>query len=154
MTPSLTPLDSQLITVVLAILAIGLPIVFVLAIRFLWERSLSLGRSRELEKLIWQLHRIASAMEHQMNLSFPAVQPGTEQPGDAVYLRQPVEQKAVPAANAQSVATPAAAPAKQEAAKIQETRTEQTAPQPLPPLEPLEPGETPRHGGVNSMFGF
>jgi hypothetical protein len=154
MTPSLTPLDSQLITVVLAILAIGLPIVFVLAIRFLWERSLSLGRSRELEKLIWQLHRIASAMEHQMNLSFPPVQPGTEQPGDAVYLRQPVEQKAVPAPNAQSVATPAAAPAKQEAAKIQETRTEQTAPQPLPPLEPLEPGETPRHGGVNSMFGF
>src|SRR5690242_18427843 len=61
-----------------ATLAIGTPILVVLSIRFLWDRNLNLGRSKELEKLIWQLHRIASAMEHQMNLSFPPVQPGTE----------------------------------------------------------------------------
>jgi hypothetical protein len=79
---SLTPLDSLLFHIVLATLAIGLPILAVLSIRFLWDRNLKLGRSKELEKLIWQLHRIASAMEHQMNLSFPAVQPGTEEPRD------------------------------------------------------------------------
>ncbi len=70
MTPSLSSLDSLLITIVLATLAIGLPILLVLSFRFLWDRSLNLGRSKELEKLIWQLHRIASAMEHQLNLAF------------------------------------------------------------------------------------
>jgi hypothetical protein len=60
-----------LFNIVRATLAIGLPILVVLSIRFLWDRNLNLGRSKELEKLIWQLHRIASAMEHQMNLSFP-----------------------------------------------------------------------------------
>src|SRR5580658_10611658 len=88
MTPSLTPLESLLFDIVLATLAIGLPIVVVLSARFLWDRNLNLGRSKELEKLIWQLHRIASAMEHQMNLSFPAVQPGTEEPRDLAYLQQ------------------------------------------------------------------
>src|SRR6202041_331731 len=81
--------DSLLVTIVLATLAIGLPILLVLAIRFLWDRRLNLGRSKELEKLIWQLHRIASAMEHQMSLSFPAVQPGTEEPRDLAFLQQP-----------------------------------------------------------------
>ena len=76
MTQSLTPLDSLLLNIVLATLAIGLPILVVLSIRFLWDRKLNVGQSKQLEKLIWQLHRIASAMEHQMNLSFPAVQPG------------------------------------------------------------------------------
>lgn len=71
MTQSLASPDPLLVTIVLATLAIGLPILFVLAIRFLWDRNLNLGRSKELEKLIWQLHRIASAMEHQMSLSFP-----------------------------------------------------------------------------------
>jgi uncharacterized membrane protein len=153
MTQSLTPLDSQLLTVVLATLAVGLPVVFVLAARFLWDRNLSLGRSRELEKLIWQLHRMASAMEHQMNLSFPAVQPGTEQASDAAYIRQPVAQKAAAAAQSSAPAF-APLPARQEPAPAAEARTEQAAPQHLPPLEPLEPNETPRHGGVNSMFGF
>jgi hypothetical protein len=88
MTQSFTALDSLFFTIVLATLAIGLPIIVVLSIRFLWDRNLNLGRSKELEKLIWQLHRIASAMEHQMNLSFPAVQPGTEEPRDIV--QQPV----------------------------------------------------------------
>jgi hypothetical protein len=89
--------DPILVTIVLATLAIGLPIVFVLAIRFLWERQLSLGRSKDLDKLIWQMHRIASAMEHQLNVSFPAVQPGTEEARDLAYLQQ-VPQPAAPKA--------------------------------------------------------
>ena len=63
-------------TIVLATLAIGLPIVLVLSIRFLLDRNLNLGRSKELEKLIWQLHRIASVMEHQMNLPSSSTQAG------------------------------------------------------------------------------
>src|SRR5271155_5565108 len=94
---STTSLDALLATIILATLAIGLPILVVLSIRFLWERSLNLGRSKELEKLIWQLHRIASAMEHQMNLSFPAVQPGTEEPRDLAYLQElPAQPPAAP----------------------------------------------------------
>src|SRR6516225_5010672 len=104
---TLPPFDSLLVTIVLVALAIGLPILTVLAIRFLWDRQLYLGRSKELEKLIWQLHRIASAMEHQMNLSFPAVQPGTEEARDLVYL-QPTA--AAPQAATAPVATPSAAP--------------------------------------------
>src|ERR1700739_1857274 len=92
LTQSLTPLDSLLLNIVLVTLAVGLPIVVVLSIRFLWDRKMHLGRSKELEKLIWQLHRIASAMEHQMNLSFPAVQPGTEEPRDLSYFQQPAAQ--------------------------------------------------------------
>lgn len=97
-----TSFDPILVTIVLATLAIGLPIVFVLAIRFLWERQLSLGRSKDLDKLIWQLHRIASAMEHQMNVTFPAVQPGTEEARDLAYLQQ------VPQPGAAKAAPPAA----------------------------------------------
>ena len=85
---STTSLDALLATIILVTLAIGLPILIVLSIRFLWDRNLNLGRSKELEKLIWQLHRIASALEHQMNLSFPAVQPGTEEPRDIAYLQE------------------------------------------------------------------
>jgi hypothetical protein len=93
--------ESLLQLIVLGTLAIGLPIVFVLLIRFLWDRQMNLGRSKELEKLIWQLHRIASAMEHQMNLSYPAVQPGTEEAQDLAYLKQiPTQQAAAGAASA------------------------------------------------------
>src|ERR1700741_5157066 len=99
LTQSLTPLDSLLLNIVLATLAVGLPILVVLPIRFLWDRTVHLGRSKELEKLIWQLHRIASAMEHQMNLSFPAVQPGTEEPRDLAYL-QPAAAQATGATQA------------------------------------------------------
>ena len=154
MTQSFTPLDSLLLTIVLATLAVGLPIFLVLAIRFLWERSLAVGRSRELEKLTWQLHRIASALEHQMNLSFPAVQPGTEQPSDLAYLRQPVGQQA---AGVQSVAAPVASapiPTRQESTTIQAAATEQVDSSTFPPLETPQPGQVPKHGGVNSMFGF
>jgi hypothetical protein len=48
MTQSLTPLGPLLVTIVLATLAIGLPILVVLSIRFLWDRNLNLGRSKEL----------------------------------------------------------------------------------------------------------
>jgi hypothetical protein len=157
MTPSFTPLDSLLFTVVLAALAIGLPILVVLSIRFLWDRRLNLGRSKELEKLIWQLHRIASAMEHQMNLSFPAVQPGTEEPRDLAYLRQP---DAPSTAASPSVATPAAAPqaptsSTGQPAAQQPAAPPQAAQQASPPaLERRPPSAEAPRAGVNSMFGL
>jgi hypothetical protein len=155
MAPSVGPLDPLLITIVLATLAIGLPILMVLSIRFLWDRSLNLGRSKELEKLIWQLHRIASAMEHQMSLSFPAVQPGTEEPRDLAFLQQPTAATGV-------VATPtAAAPANPPRGVQQPVAPQPAAPQPsvsspsVPPPGPQQTSpEVPRHAGVNSMFGF
>jgi hypothetical protein len=140
LTPSLAPLDSLLFSIVLATLAIGLPILVVLSIRFLWDRNLNLGRSKELEKLIWQLHRIATAMEHQMNLSFPAVQPGTEEPRDLAYLGQLAAQ---PTAATPSVAAPSAvtpSPAAQQAS--------------VPALERREPSAEAPRAGVNSMFGM
>jgi hypothetical protein len=152
MTQSLTPLDLLLVTIVLATLAIGLPILVVLSIRFLWDRNLNLGRSKELEKLIWQLHRIASALEHQMNLSFPAVQPGAEEPRDLAYLRLAAQ----PTAATPSVAIPSAAaatPATHQPGVQQPVTVAQQAS--VPPPVPREPSaEAPRHAGVNSMFGF
>ena len=161
----LTSFDSLLMTIVLATLAIGLPILIVLAIRFLWDRHLFLGRSKELEKLIWQLHRIASAMEYQMNLSYPAVQPGTEEASDLVYLRQPATAQAPAAATAQSaaaaVATPvAAAPVAQPHAVLQPAPQQPAASAPpaeqpaLPPLVPRDPSVEAPRAGVNSMFGL
>ena len=156
MTQSLTPLEALLVTIVLATLAISLPILVVLAIRFLWDRNLNLGRSKELEKLIWQLHRIASALEHQMNLSFPAVQPGTEEPRDLAYLQQLGAQ---PSAASPSVAAPsaaAAAPATHQPGVQQPATTPPVVQQAsVPPPVLREPSaETPRRAGVNSMFGF
>jgi hypothetical protein len=155
MAPSVGPLDPLLITIVLATLAIGLPILVVLSIRFLWDRNLNLGRSKELEKLIWQLHRIASAMEHQMSLSFPAVQPGTEEPRDLAFLQQPT-------AATGAVATPtAAAPATPPRGARQPVASQPAAQQPgvssssVPAPGPQQTSpEVPRHAGVNSMFGF
>jgi hypothetical protein len=155
LTQSLTPLDSLLLNIVLATLAICLPILVVLSIRFLWDRNLNLGRSKELEKLIWQLHRIASAMEHQMNLSFPAVEPGTEEPRDLAYLRQLAAQ---PTAAAPSVATPSAAaptPAAGEATTQPPASPPPAAQQAsLPALERREPSAEVPRAGVNSMFGL
>jgi hypothetical protein len=139
---SFTPLESLLFNIVLATLAIGLPILMVLSIRFLWERSLNLGRSKELEKLIWQLHRIASAMEHQMNLSFPAVQPGTEEARDLAYLQQVAVQP--------TAATPNVAAASAGAA----ASTPAAEPTALPALERREPSAQDPRAGVNSMFGL
>jgi len=174
MTQTGSPLDSWLLTIVLATLAISLPILAVLAIRFLWERKLSLGRSKELEKLIWQLHRVASAMEHQMNLSFPAVQPGTEEATDIAYLQQPATPVKVATRSATAQNAPAAVAqvaAAQAQAGVQQPVTQQgAAQQPVTqqaavaeqgaeesgfkPLVPRDPKEPPRQGGVNSMFGF
>jgi hypothetical protein len=155
LTQSLTPLDSLLFTIVLATLAIGLPILAVLSIRFLWDRNLNLGRSKQLEKLIWQLHRIASAMEHQMNLSFPAVQPGTEEPRDLAYLQQLAAQ---PTATTPSVATPSAAaptPATDQPTVQQPVSPPPVAQQASPPtLERREPSAEVPRAGVNSMFGL
>jgi hypothetical protein len=161
MTPSISSLDSLLITIVLATLAIGLPIVLVLSIRFLWDRSLNLGRSKESEKLIWQLHRIASAMEHQMNLSFPAVQPGTEEPHDLAYLQQlPAQPAATPSAPTRATAgaswpaTPQSAVQQPPPAHQPTTPPPDAQQAPLPPLERREPSVEAPRAGVNSMFGI
>lgn len=155
LTQSFTPLDSLLFNIILATLAIGLPILMVLSIRFLWDRNLNLGRSKELEKLIWQLHRIASVMEHQMNLSFPAVQPGTKEPRDLAYLQQLAAQ---PNAATPSDATPSAAaptPATDQPT-VQPPVTPPPADQQasLPALERRAPSAEAPRAGVNSMFGL
>jgi hypothetical protein len=158
MIQSLPSPDWLLVTIVLATLAIGLPIVLVLSVRFLLDRNMNLGRSKELEKLIWQLHRIATAMEHQMNLSSSAAQLATQKSRDVAPLQQPATQ---PPVTSQSVtaSTAAAAPAtsatppvrteqpESPPAAAQPASVSQTAPQ-----EPSAQGE--RHGGVNSMFGL
>jgi hypothetical protein len=179
---SFAPLDSLLFTIVLATLAIGLPILVVLSSRFLWDRKLNLGRSKELEKLIWQLHRIASAMENQMNLTFPAVQPGTEEPHDLAYLQNPAQPTAaVPrVAAASAAAVPARMPvanqvAAQQSAASQPAAQQSAASQPavqraaaqqpvtpappaeeesLPALERRDPSVQAPRAGVNSMFGL
>ena len=153
MPQSLTALDSLFFNIVLATLAIGLPIIMVLSIRFLWDRNLNLGRSKELEKLIWQLHRIASALEYQMKLSFPAVQPGTEEPHDLAYLQQLGPQ---PNATTSSIATSTAAAHATHQLDVQQPVTPQPSQQASAPLAALqEPtAGAPRHGGVNSMFGL
>ena len=154
MTQSLSSLDLLLLQIILATLAIGLPVLMVVSIRFLWERKVNLGRSKELEKLIWQLHRIASAMEHQMNLSFPAVQPGTEEPRDLAYLQQPAAQ---PSAAAPSFASSSAAapPPGANQAPTQAAATQQPASEEaLPPLERRAPSAEGQRAGVNSMFGL
>jgi hypothetical protein len=160
MTQSFTPIESLFFNIILATLAVGLPIFFVLSIRFLWERNLILGRSKELEKLIWQLHRIASAMEHQMNLSFPAVQPGTEEARDLAYLQPiaaqptPVAGRAASAAAAASAPAPIASHSTAAAAAAAQQPPLAAEPESLPPLERRDPAiEAPR-AGVNSMFGL
>jgi len=160
MNASFTSLDSILVTVVLATLAVGLPVVLVMSIRFLWDRNVNLGRSKELDKLIWQLHRIASAQEHQLNLSFPAVQPGTEEARDLAFL-QPLAAARSIAAPSAGAAAPVARPAEAapapvvQPAAVQVSPVAATAAQPSTPVaaSPLTPAETQRHG-VNSMFGL
>jgi hypothetical protein len=131
MTQPLGSLDPLLSSVVLISLAIGLPIVIVLSIRFLWYRDVSIGRSKELEKLIWQLHRIATAMEHEKGLSFPVVQPGTEDSRVRVTAQQQ------PSIATPSAATPSAA-----------------TPSIAPPSTPASATDESHRAGVNSMFGL
>jgi hypothetical protein len=146
-TQTLSPLDSLLLNIVLVTLAVGLPIVVVLSIRFLWDREMHLGRSKELEKLIWQLHRIASAMEHQMNLSFPAVQPGTEEPRDLAYL-QPAAAQANAAPLSRATASAAAPTAAADQPAVDQPATSE------PALERRAPSAEGQRAGVNSMFGL
>ena len=153
MNASLTPLDPILVTIVLATLAVGLPVVLVMAIRFLWDRNVNLGRSKELDKLIWQLHRIASAQEHQLNLSFPAVQPGTEEARDLAFLQplaQPAAARSVAAPSA-NTAAPVARPVEAGPAAVAQPAVPQASAQAV--ARPQTPGEAQRHG-VNSMFGL
>ncbi len=153
MTQSFTPLESLFFNIILATLAVGLPIFLVLSVRFLWERNLTLGRSKELEKLIWQLHRIASAMEHQMNLSFPAVQPGTEEARDLAYL-QPIAAQPTPAAPRAAAALAPAPVAPAQAAAQHPAPPPPAEPESLPPLERRDPAVEAPRAGVNSMFGL
>lgn len=150
MTQFLASPDPLLINIILVTLAIGLPILVVLSIRLLWDRKINIGRSKELEKLIWQLHRIASALEHQMNLSFPPVQPGTAEPGDRVFVKQPAVQ---PSSAAPSAAAPASYQAgAQPPSTQQQPSAQQAVPSPPTPQQPSV--QSPQHAGVNSMFGF
>lgn len=91
MTQPLGPLDPLtgglfylLSAFTLICLAVGVPILIVLAIRFLWYRHVYVGRSAELEKLVWQLHRIASALEA------PQVKPDSAQTSPASAQEHPV----------------------------------------------------------------
>ena len=148
MTPSSVSSDSVLMNVVLGALALGLPVVMVLLIRFLWDRNLNLGRSKDLDKLIWQLHRIATAMEHQMNLSFPPVQPGTEEARDVAYLKKiAVESNTTRPETSTDSSTAQPVSHQQDSSP---PSTEQV-PQSLPPLRETS-SETPKRAGVNSMF--
>jgi hypothetical protein len=149
MSQTLASPDPLLVTIVLGTLAIGLPILFVLAIRFLLDRNLSLGRSKELEKLIWQLHRIASAMEHQMNLSFPAVQPGTEEPRDIAFLQQISPQPKAATPGVASTAASTTNPAVQQPPPPAPAAPQQPA---APQLVLRDPSSEVPRAGVNSMF--
>jgi len=147
MTQTISSPDPLLINIVLLTLAIGLPILVVLSIRFLWDRNLHLGRSKELEKLIWQLHRIATALEHQMNLSFPAVQPGTEEPRDIAFLKPLANRAANLSASAPTTTRP-------EFEQLATSAAAEQSPTPRPVEREPSTDELPRRAGVNSMFGL
>lgn len=157
MTLPFTSLDALFVTIVLASLAVGMPILVVLSTRFLWDRNLVLGRSKELEKLIWQLHRIASALEHQMNLSFPPVQPGTEEPRDIIYLQQlgtqpPAATQSVTTSNVAAGTRPALQPAAPQPAGQTVTPPPAAEGDSLPALQRRDPSVEAPRAGVNSMF--
>jgi hypothetical protein len=142
MTQALAPLGSLgplLVALILVSLSVGLPILIVLAIRLLWDRQLSLGRSRELDKLVWQLHRVASALE--------AAQQAATVPVQQTVPAQIVAQRPASASTVQTAASPSAA-AQAPAA------VNPTSPAPAPaPGAPVGPDQPPK-AGVNSMFGF
>jgi len=141
----LAPLAPLLYALVLISLGIGLPIIVVLLIRFLWSGHLSLGRSRELDKLVWQLHRIASSLEQQTGLSLSAGQTTTERDSAPT-----IAQQAAPPPAAQTTADQArpiqAPPAQAPATPPPAARTSGAR---------KAPGsDEPPRAGVNSMFGF
>jgi len=157
MIQSLPSPDGLLVTIVLATLAIGLPIILVLSIRFLLDRNLNLGRSKELEKLIWQLHRIASAMEHQMNLPSSGAQVATQKPRDVASVQQPATQPPVTSQNvaaSTAVAAPASPATHPVGAEQPESRPAATQPASVSQTAPREPSAQGERHGVNSMFGL
>ena len=110
-----------------------------------------------------------------MNLSFPAIQPGTEEPRDLAYLQNPAQPTAaaprVAAASAAAAPMPATIqaavqqpavqqPAAQQAAAQQPAVQPPVAPAPaadeesLPALERRDPSVVAPRAGVNSMFGL
>ncbi len=143
MTQALAPLGSLgplLVALILVSLGVGLPIIIVLAIRLLWDRQLSLGRSRELDKLVWQLHRVASALETVNAASLPAQQSATAQ--IAAQRPQAAPAAQTPSAPAPVAQTPVAA------------TPSASAPVSPAPGTPTPAPEQPQKAGVNSMFGF
>jgi hypothetical protein len=141
----LAPLAPLLYGLILISLGIGLPIIVLLTIRFLWSGHLSLGRSRELDKLVWQLHRIASSLEQQTGLPLPASQTTTERSSAPAIAQQAAP---APAAQTSAAQTPAAqAPVAQApATQAPASRTSSAG---------KTPGsDEPPRAGVNSMFGF
>lgn len=60
------------------LLILGAPVIVALLIRALWYRHVYVGRSAELEKLIWQLHRIATALEQAQSTPAAVEQPHKE----------------------------------------------------------------------------
>jgi hypothetical protein len=98
------------------------------------------------------LHRIATALEHQLSLPSTPVQPGTEEPRDLIYLQQPPTQ---PSAATPTVAAPqvmAAAAASVVAGATPAPAAAQPVAQPAAPAQPS--GQQPSRAGVNSMFGM
>jgi hypothetical protein len=92
-----------------------------------------------------------------MNLSFPAVQPGTEEPRDLAYLRQPTAQPtaATPSHGTPSAAATAPTPATDQPAVQQPVTSPQAAQQSsFPALERRAPSAEAPRAGVNSMFGL
>ena len=81
-TDTLAPLMFLAMTVTMVLLVFGAPVLIVLAIRALWYRHVYIGRSAELEKLVWQLHR--TALENRA-----ATLPKDEQP-PAEHAPRPV----------------------------------------------------------------
>ena len=83
---TLGPVTALAFGIIIWLFILGTPVLFFAAIRFFWYRHVYIGRSKELEKLIWQMHRIATALEHQAGVVYPMEQPGTEHHDSGVHL--------------------------------------------------------------------
>ena len=77
---ALGPFTALIFGLVALMFVIGTPVLFLLAIRFLWYRHVYVGRSQELDKLVWQLHRIASALEARQVAAPQDAAPAAAQP--------------------------------------------------------------------------
>jgi hypothetical protein len=86
LTDTIGALGSLALAVAALLLIFGAPLIVVLAIRFLWYRHVYVGKSKELETLIFQLHRIASALEQRQASEVPADKPASQQPARPMPL--------------------------------------------------------------------